>query len=40
VAAAWDDELCAAMCDERRAVHEEGVMEALIEDLRRGEGAG
>ncbi|CAN92283.1 Hypothetical protein sce2124 [Sorangium cellulosum So ce56] len=40
VAAAWDDELCAAMCDERRAVHEEGVVEALIEDLRQGEGAG
>ncbi|WP_437603117.1 DUF2399 domain-containing protein [Sorangium sp. So ce590] len=34
----WDDELGAAMRQERRAVHEEGVVEALLEDLRRGEG--
>ncbi|WP_437580688.1 DUF2399 domain-containing protein [Sorangium sp. So ce887] len=40
VAAVWDDELSAAMREERRAVHEEGVVEALLEDLRRGEGVG
>lgn len=40
VAAVWDDELSAAMREERRAVHEEGVVEALLEDLRRGDEVG
>ncbi|WP_437650470.1 DUF2399 domain-containing protein [Sorangium sp. So ce362] len=38
MSALWDDELGAAMRQERRAVHEEGVVEALLEDLRRGGG--
>ncbi|WP_437494851.1 DUF2399 domain-containing protein [Sorangium sp. So ce1014] len=40
LAAVWDDELGAAMREARRAVHEEGVVEALLEDLRRSEGVG